>query len=81
MKKIICKVIERVFPEQVKRIKETNRARRTAIQAMLDANRLVREAGNSVSETNRIMRTALNWYNVHDYDRCLKRTGAVMLSL
>lgn len=81
MKKIICKVIERLFPGEVKRIKETNRARRTAIQAMLDANRELRAVGKSVNETNRAMRTALNWYNERDYERCLKRTGAVMLSL
>lgn len=62
MKKIICRIIERVFPEQVKRIKETNRARRTAIQAMLDASHELREKGCGTNRINYKLDWALDAY-------------------
>lgn len=67
MKKIICKVIERLFPGEVKRIKETNRARRAAIQALLDANRVFRLYGTSPERINATLGESLKMYCRGDY--------------
>lgn len=69
MKKILCRVIERVFPEQVARIKETNRAKRTAIQAMLDSNNKLRANGCSVSCINDKLHVAVWMYDRGRFDQ------------
>lgn len=80
MKRIICRIIERVFPDQVKRIRETNRARRRAIQMLLDASRFLRGSGCDTNETNRALRGALNAYELGEYERVGERANRAMLA-
>jgi len=73
MKKIICRVIERLFPEQVAKIRETNRARRAAIQVLLNVSGGLRRSGCTTSETNRALRSALSAYELGDYEHVHER--------
>jgi len=74
MKRIICRIIERVFPHEVKRIKETNRARRDAIQKLLDADLTMRAQfkhravnGDETSIINNRLNDALRAYERGQY--------------
>ena len=69
MKRIICKVIERAFPAEIKRMNETNRAKRDAIQAMLNACRQLRDEGKTREQINSDMRTALRRYDAGKFKK------------
>ena len=67
MKKILCKVIELVFPEHVKRIKaeqaERRAAKRSAMQQMLDADLTMRANGCTTDWINEKLHNAVRMYD------------------
>ena len=75
MKKIICKILEVMFPTATNRIKaeraETNRAKRAAIQALLDATNELRRKGVDVNRINDRMDGALDAYLSGDFSRAV----------
>ena len=69
MKKIICKIIERVFRNETNRIK----AERTAMQRMLDADRELRANGYETNRINAELHLAMSAYKHGKYERVAER--------
>lgn len=61
-RKALARIIERMFPEKVEEIRRTNRSRRTAMQAMLDESRKLRESDLSVAYINERLHYAMYEY-------------------
>lgn len=69
MKKIICKILEIVFPGETNRIKTERRAKHDAMQELLDVNRKMRERGFCRESINDRLDPALNCYKRGRYER------------
>lgn len=73
-RKVLARIIERMFPEAIKRHKMENewrmaqeRAKRTAIQAMLDADHGLRAKGCTVEHINARLSGSMNMYKLRQY--------------
>ena len=73
MKKIICKIIERVFRNETNRIKAERTAKRTAMQRMLDADRELRANGYETNRINAELHLAMSAYKHGKYERVAER--------
>lgn len=73
MKRIICKFIEFMFPEETALRKEQRaldaRERRAAMQTLLDASRKLRDVGFSTNGINERLRPLLSGYEQGEYER------------
>lgn len=69
MKKIICKILEHVFPGETNRIKAERRAKRDAMQELLDVSRKMRERGFCTNTINDRLDPALKCYKRGRYER------------
>lgn len=79
MKKIICKILEIVFPGETKRIKAERTEKRTAMQRLLDANRELRANGFGTNRINDELRLALSAYKCGKYERVSERIDMFVL--
>ena len=80
MKRIICRIIELVFPNETAKIIARRTAKRTAMQRLLDASRHLRVSGLDTNETNRALRGALRAYELCDYEHVGERIGRAILA-
>lgn len=69
MKKILCRVIERVFPCETNRIKAGRLEKRTAMQQMLDADCAMRANGCKTERINEKLRAAVRLYDRGHYSQ------------
>ena len=67
MKRIICRIIELVFPGETNRVKAERRAKRTAMQQMLDADHALRANGYGTNRINEKLRGAVRMYERGSY--------------
>lgn len=67
---ILARVIERMFPERVARYKQMRREQRTAMQAMLDESKRMRESGCNTERINNRLFSAMYFYKRGDYRKC-----------
>lgn len=69
MRKIICRIIEGLFPNKVAELKAERKAQREAMQDLLNVSRKMREEhGFSVESINDRLRPALLEYKRGRYD-------------
>lgn len=69
--KILVGIIEMMFPKKVAEIRETNRARRAAMQLMLDTNREMRASGHKADYINNHLYDAMYYYKRGNYQMCI----------
>ena len=79
MKKIFCKVLERMFPSETNRVKANRVAKRTAMQRMLDADRELRANGFGTNRINDELRLALSAYKCGKYECVSERINLFVL--
>lgn len=79
MKKIVCKILEMIFPSETNRVKANRIAKRTAMQQMLDADHALRANGFETNRINAELRLALSAYKCEKYERVSERIDMFVL--